>query len=76
MSVQMKGQYAKYLFCNLRLYLIFFNALGLARRVNARILIASTSEVDGDPEIHPQSESYWGHVNPIGDLFTALIYGY
>ncbi|XP_046635133.1 UDP-glucuronic acid decarboxylase 1-like [Daphnia pulicaria] len=42
------------------------NMLGLARRVNARILIASTSEVYGDPEIHPQSESYWGHVNPIG----------
>lgn len=38
----------------------------MARRVNARILIASTSEVYGDPEIHPQSESYWGHVNPIG----------
>jgi len=42
------------------------NMLGLARRVNARILIASTSEVYGDPEVHPQSESYWGHVNPIG----------
>lgn len=42
------------------------NALGLAKRVNARILIASTSEVYGDPEVHPQSESYWGHVNPIG----------
>lgn len=42
------------------------NMLGLARRVNAKILIASTSEVYGDPEIHPQSESYWGHVNPIG----------
>lgn len=40
---------------------------GLARRVNAKILIASTSEVYGDPEIHPQSESYWGHVNPIGN---------
>ena len=42
------------------------NALGLAKRVNAKILIASTSEVYGDPEVHPQSESYWGHVNPIG----------
>ena len=43
------------------------NALGLAKRVNAKILIASTSEVYGDPEVHPQSESYWGHVNPIGN---------
>ena len=40
--------------------------LGLARRLNARILLASTSEVYGDPEIHPQSESYKGCVNPIG----------
>ncbi|XP_031338349.1 UDP-glucuronic acid decarboxylase 1-like isoform X2 [Photinus pyralis] len=39
---------------------------GLARRVNATILIASTSEVYGDPDKHPQEESYWGHVNPIG----------
>jgi len=44
------------------------NALGLAKRVNAKILIASTSEVYGDPEVHPQSETYWGHVNPIGPL--------
>lgn len=42
------------------------NLLGLARRVNARILQASTSEVYGDPETHPQAESYWGRVNPIG----------
>lgn len=42
------------------------NALGLARRVNARILQASTSEVYGDPEMHPQSEDYRGNVNPIG----------
>ena len=42
------------------------NCLGLAKRVNARILQASTSEVYGDPEAHPQSEDYWGHVNPIG----------
>lgn len=42
------------------------NMLGLAKRVNARILQASTSEVYGDPEIHPQDESYWGNVNPIG----------
>lgn len=40
--------------------------LGLARRVNAKVLLASTSEVYGDPEVHPQSETYWGHVNPIG----------
>lgn len=42
------------------------NMLGLAKRVKARILQASTSEVYGDPEIHPQREEYWGHVNPIG----------
>ena len=42
------------------------NMLGLAKRVRARILQASTSEVYGDPEIHPQSEHYWGHVNPVG----------
>jgi UDP-glucuronate decarboxylase len=42
------------------------NMLGLAKRVRARILQASTSEVYGDPEIHPQPESYWGHVNPNG----------
>ena len=42
------------------------NMLGLAKRVKARILQASTSEVYGDPEQHPQQESYWGHVNPIG----------
>ena len=43
------------------------NMLGLAKRVKARILQASTSEVYGDPTVHPQRESYWGHVNPIGD---------
>jgi UDP-glucuronate decarboxylase len=43
-----------------------YNLLGLAKRVRARILQASTSEVYGDPEIHPQPESYWGHVNPLG----------
>ena len=42
------------------------HALGLAKRCHARILQASTSEVYGDPEIHPQPESYWGHVNPNG----------
>jgi len=42
------------------------NMLGLAKRINARILQASTSEVYGDPDVHPQDESYWGHVNPIG----------
>lgn len=42
------------------------NLLGLARAKNARILVASTSEVYGDPQVHPQSESYWGHVNPVG----------
>jgi UDP-glucuronate decarboxylase len=42
------------------------NMLGLAKRVKAKILQASTSEVYGDPEVHPQREDYWGHVNPIG----------
>jgi UDP-glucuronate decarboxylase len=42
------------------------NMLGLAKRLNARILQASTSEVYGDPEVHPQTEDYWGRVNPIG----------
>jgi UDP-glucuronate decarboxylase len=42
------------------------NMLGLAKRVRARMLLTSTSEVYGDPEEHPQTESYWGHVNPIG----------
>lgn len=42
------------------------NMLGLAKRVGAKILQASTSEVYGDPNVHPQPESYWGHVNPIG----------
>jgi len=42
------------------------NMLGLAKRIKAKILQASTSEVYGDPLIHPQVESYWGHVNPIG----------
>ena len=42
------------------------NMLGIAKRVRARILQASTSEVYGDPEVHPQTESYWGNVNPIG----------
>lgn len=42
------------------------NMLGLAKRTKAKILQASTSEVYGDPEVHPQNESYWGHVNPIG----------
>lgn len=42
------------------------NMLGLAKRLRAKIFQASTSEVYGDPQIHPQTESYWGHVNPIG----------
>jgi UDP-glucuronate decarboxylase len=43
------------------------NMLGLAKRIRAKILQASTSEVYGDPHVHPQPESYWGHVNPIGE---------
>ena len=42
------------------------NVLGLAKRVKAKVLQASTSEVYGDPHVHPQTEDYWGHVNPIG----------
>jgi UDP-glucuronate decarboxylase len=42
------------------------NMLGLAKRVKAKIMQASTSEVYGDPKVHPQTEDYWGHVNPIG----------
>ncbi len=42
------------------------NALGLAKEKNARFLLASTSEVYGDPKVHPQPETYWGHVNPVG----------
>jgi len=42
------------------------NVLGLAKRIRARVLQASTSEVYGDPEVHPQTEAYWGRVNPIG----------
>ena len=42
------------------------NMLGLAKRVKAKILQASTSEVYGDPDVHPQPETYWGRVNPIG----------
>ena len=43
-----------------------FNMLGLAKRTGAKILQASTSEIYGDPEVHPQQEDYWGNVNPIG----------
>ena len=42
------------------------NVLGLAKRLRAKVFQASTSEVYGDPEVHPQTEDYWGHVNPIG----------
>lgn len=49
------------------------NMLGLAKRVNARMLLASTSEIYGDPEVHPQVETYWGNVNPIGSAFVYPI---
>lgn len=42
------------------------NALGIAKAAQARFLLASTSEIYGDPQVHPQPESYWGHVNPVG----------
>ena len=47
-------------------FLGMYNILGLAKRTGARVLQASTSEVYGDPAVHPQTEDYWGHVNPIG----------
>lgn len=47
------------------------NMLGLAKRIGARFLLTSTSEVYGDPLEHPQKETYWGHVNPIGKLITC-----
>jgi nucleoside-diphosphate-sugar epimerase len=43
---------------------------GLAKRVKAKVLLASTSEVYGDPEVHPQPESYWGNVNPVGEKLS------
>ncbi len=43
------------------------NSLGVARAYDAKFLLASTSEIYGDPQIHPQPETYWGHVNPIGE---------
>lgn len=61
------------------------NMLGLAKRVKARFLLASTSEVYGSPQEHPQNEAYFGHVNPIGPracydegkrVAEALTYGY
>jgi hypothetical protein len=48
------------------------NMLGLAKRVKARILLASTSEIYGDPTVHPQPESYWGNVNTIGPRVSFL----
>jgi UDP-glucuronate decarboxylase len=49
------------------------NMLGLAKRVKARFLVTSTSEVYGDPEQHPQTEEYWGHVNPIGERESVCL---
>jgi hypothetical protein len=49
------------------------NMLGLAKRVKARILLASTSEIYGDPTVHPQPESYWGNVNTIGIRVSVLL---
>lgn len=47
--------------------------LGLAKRVGARFLLTSTSEVYGDPLEHPQKETYWGHVNPIGEKLVMIL---
>jgi UDP-glucuronate decarboxylase len=52
------------------------NMLGLAKRVKARILLASTSEIYGDPNVHPQPESYWGNVNTIGPRVSSKIFVY
>lgn len=49
------------------------NMLGLAKRIGARFLLTSTSEVYGDPLEHPQKETYWGHVNPIGRFCISTI---
>jgi hypothetical protein len=49
------------------------NMLGLAKRVGARFLLTSTSEVYGDPLEHPQKETYWGNVNPIGQMLVRNI---
>jgi len=48
------------------------NMLGLAKRINAKFLLTSTSEVYGDPLQHPQVETYWGNVNPIGNNSSCL----
>lgn len=48
------------------------NMLGLAKRIGARFLLTSTSEVYGDPLEHPQKETYWGHVNPIGQYLIKI----
>ena len=52
------------------------NMLGLAKRVGARFLLTSTSEVYGDPLEHPQKETYWGNVNPIGELLLSSLARY
>lgn len=49
------------------------NMLGLAKRVGARFLLTSTSEVYGDPLQHPQVETYWGNVNPIGNISSSSL---
>lgn len=49
------------------------NMLGLAKRVGARFLLTSTSEVYGDPLEHPQKETYWGNVNPIGEVLIRNV---
>jgi UDP-glucuronate decarboxylase len=51
------------------------NMLGLAKRVKAKILQASTSEVYGDPAVHPQTEDYWGRVNPVGPREAHYYFG-
>ena len=49
------------------------NMLGLAKRIGARFLLTSTSEVYGDPLQHPQKETYWGNVNPVGEMLNQSV---
>lgn len=76
----MVWDYLKSLICDYKTNVMgTLNMLGLAKRIGARFLLTSTSEVYGDPLEHPQKETYWGHVNPIGVLqlpkLSSLCFG-